>query len=103
MYNLCDVQQFHFQMEFKLALLILLGRLLREAEPELMNGLIQATKDGDQRKFQALSGPETLVIEEDDEVVEETEDEDEDEDEDEVHHLYFCSLSRLGNFASDEW
>jgi len=59
----------------------LIGRLLREAEPELMNGLIQATKDGDQRKFQALFGPETLVIEEDDEVVEETEDEDEDADE----------------------
>lgn len=59
----------------------LIGRLLREAEPELMDGLIQATKDGDQRKFQALSGPETLVIEEDDEIVEETEDEDEKEDE----------------------
>ncbi|XP_058217715.1 uncharacterized protein LOC131328813 isoform X2 [Rhododendron vialii] len=56
----------------------LIGRLLREAEPELMDDLIQATKDGDQRKFQALSGPETLV-EEDDEVIEETEDEDEDE------------------------
>ncbi|KAI8549490.1 hypothetical protein RHMOL_Rhmol06G0028500 [Rhododendron molle] len=56
----------------------LIGRLLREAEPELMDGLIQATKDGDQRKFQALSGPETLA-EEDDEVIEDTVDEDEDE------------------------
>lgn len=54
----------------------LIGRLLREAEPELMDGLIQASKDGDQRKFQALSGPETLV-EEDDEVIEDTVDEDE--------------------------
>ncbi|KAH7850535.1 hypothetical protein Vadar_034508 [Vaccinium darrowii] len=72
----------------------LIGRLLREAEPELMNGLIQATKDGDQRKFQALSGPETLVIEEDDEVVEETEDEDEDEDEDGGPHNYIERANR---------
>lgn len=40
------------------------GRLLREVHPELMDGLIQATKDGDQDKFLHLLGSETLVIEE---------------------------------------
>ncbi|KAL7175123.1 hypothetical protein ACSBR2_028847 [Camellia fascicularis] len=57
-----------------------IGRLLRDAEPELMYGLIQATKDGDQNKFQALSGSEMWDIEDDDDEVEETEYEDEEED-----------------------
>ncbi|CAL5349417.1 unnamed protein product [Camellia sinensis] len=56
-----------------------IGRLLRDAEPELMDGLIQATKDGDQNKFQALSGSEMWDIEDDDDEVEETEYEDEEE------------------------
>lgn len=50
-----------------------IGRLLREVDPELMDGLIQATKDGDQDKFLHLLGLETLVIEE--------EEEDDDDDE----------------------
>ncbi|XP_071713384.1 uncharacterized protein [Rutidosis leptorrhynchoides] len=33
-----------------------IGRLLRDVEPELIDGLIRATKDGDQQKFQELSG-----------------------------------------------
>ncbi|KAI8004880.1 UPF0307 protein RSc0944 [Camellia lanceoleosa] len=56
-----------------------IGRLLRDAEPELMDGLIQATKDGDQNKFQALSGSEMWDIEDDDDEVEKTEYEDEEE------------------------
>lgn len=60
-----------------------------------MDGLIQATKDGDQHKFQALSGPETLV-EEDDEVIGETED----EDEIEVHYLFIVCV-QLEKFASE--
>ncbi|GMP81646.1 hypothetical protein CsSME_00036286 [Camellia sinensis var. sinensis] len=56
-----------------------IGRLLRDAEPELMDGLIQATKDGDQNKFQALSGSEMWDIEDDDDEVEETEYEAEEE------------------------
>ncbi|KAL0438409.1 UNVERIFIED_CONTAM: hypothetical protein Slati_2323900 [Sesamum latifolium] len=44
-----------------------IGRLLREVEPELMDGLIQATKDGDQCKFQDLSGTETLVVDNEEE------------------------------------
>ncbi|KAJ8538258.1 hypothetical protein K7X08_014798 [Anisodus acutangulus] len=57
-----------------------IGRLLREVEPELMDGLIQATKDGDQTKFQALSGSELSATEDVDEEVEETEFEDDEED-----------------------
>lgn len=56
-----------------------IGRLLREVEPELMDGLIQATKDGDQTKFQALSGSELSATEDIDEEVEETEYEDDEE------------------------
>ncbi|XP_031110470.1 uncharacterized protein LOC116014537 [Ipomoea triloba] len=60
-----------------------IGRLLRDVDPELMDGLIEATKDGDQNKFQALSGSITWSTEdENDDEVDETEDEDEDEDED---------------------
>lgn len=57
----------------------MLGRLLREVKPELMDGLIQATKDGDQTKFQALSGSELSATEDVDEEVEETEYEDDEE------------------------
>lgn len=45
-----------------------------------MDGLIQATKDGDQAKFQALSGSELSATEDVDEEVEETEYEDDEED-----------------------
>ncbi|KAL2499348.1 hypothetical protein Adt_24898 [Abeliophyllum distichum] len=48
-----------------------IGRLLRDVEPELMDGLIQATKDGDQSKFQELYSSETLAVGEDDEQQEE--------------------------------
>ena len=54
------------------------GRLLREVEPELMDGLIQATKDGDNGKFQTLCGPEAQAIEDSDDTAEETEDQCED-------------------------
>ncbi|XP_075517079.1 uncharacterized protein LOC142551627 isoform X6 [Primulina tabacum] len=53
--------------------------LLREVEPELMDGLIQATKDGDQSRFQDFLGTENLDIngeEEEDEEVEEGGEED---------------------------
>ncbi|KAK4390802.1 hypothetical protein Sango_2143500 [Sesamum angolense] len=57
-----------------------IGRLLREVEPELMDGLIQATKDGDQSKFQDLSGTETLVVDNEEEGEEEIADEEKEED-----------------------
>ncbi|KAL0325882.1 UNVERIFIED_CONTAM: hypothetical protein Sradi_5157500 [Sesamum radiatum] len=58
----------------------MVGRLLREVEPELMDGLIQATKDGDQSKFQDLSGTETLVVDNEEEGEEEIADEEKEED-----------------------
>lgn len=57
----------------------MVGRLLREVEPELMDGLIQATKDGDQSKFQALSGTEILVVDDEEEGGEEISEDDEEE------------------------
>lgn len=53
-----------------------IGRLLREVQPDLMDGLIQATKDGDQSKFQAIYGSETGFIDDDAEETEETESDD---------------------------
>ncbi|GMJ07019.1 hypothetical protein like AT4G24175 [Hibiscus trionum] len=41
-----------------------IGKLLREAEPELMEALIQATKVGDQKTLQALAGSMTQIVEE---------------------------------------
>lgn len=49
-----------------------IGRLLRDVDPELMDSLIQATKDGDEIKFRNLSSSETLAIEDDNSDVEET-------------------------------
>ncbi|XP_057794854.1 uncharacterized protein LOC131011100 isoform X2 [Salvia miltiorrhiza] len=56
-----------------------IGRLLRGVEPELMDGLIQAIKDGDQSKFQDLSGTE-LPIDNDEEAEREVSEEEEEED-----------------------
>ncbi|CAK9178408.1 unnamed protein product [Ilex paraguariensis] len=56
-----------------------IGRLLREVEPELMDGLIQATKDGDMNKFQGLAGSASWVSD-DEEEEEETIHEDEEEE-----------------------
>lgn len=52
-----------------------LGKLLREVQPELMDSLIQATKDGDHSKLQALSGSKINFEDSD----EETDSEDEEE------------------------
>lgn len=61
----------------------LLGKLLREAEPELMDTLIKATKDGDESTLQALSVSGASTDENDD--VSEVESEEEEE--------VWCSLS----------
>lgn len=71
----------------------MLGRLLRGVQPELMDALIQASKDGDQSRLQALSGLDTRVVEEDGE--EDEADEEDYEEEDEVHYshfIYYCLL-----------
>ncbi|GAB2269652.1 hypothetical protein Dimus_004577 [Dionaea muscipula] len=56
-----------------------IGKLLREANPDLLGALIQATKDGDQKIFQALSGSKEMV-DEDEEVFYPSESEGEEED-----------------------
>lgn len=57
-----------------------IGKLLREAEPELMERLIQATRDGDHSPFHNLAGAETLDDSDEEEEEEEILDECEDED-----------------------
>eukprot|EP00262_Sarcandra_glabra_P016611 TRINITY_DN5471_c0_g1_i1.p1 TRINITY_DN5471_c0_g1~~TRINITY_DN5471_c0_g1_i1.p1 ORF type:complete len:243 (-),score=45.81 TRINITY_DN5471_c0_g1_i1:104-832(-) len=54
-----------------------IGRLLRKVEPELMDALIQASKDGDDSRLQELSGQGTWTIEDDEEEGEETDSEEE--------------------------
>ncbi|KAE8680387.1 Pathoproteinsis-related thaumatin superfamily protein [Hibiscus syriacus] len=44
-----------------------IGKLLREADPELMEALIQATKVGDQKTLVALAGSKTQIVEEEEE------------------------------------
>ncbi|KAM1021332.1 hypothetical protein ACFX2J_042243 [Malus domestica] len=58
-----------------------IGKLLRDVEADLMDALIQATKDSDESKLQALSGPETLEVDDvaDKEEAEETDCEEEEE------------------------
>lgn len=49
------------------------GSLLRNAEPELMDALIQAHKDGDTSRLLSLTGTDSLSIEgEEEEEVEES-------------------------------
>ncbi|GJU68181.1 hypothetical protein Tco_1254440 [Tanacetum coccineum] len=54
-----------------------IGRLLRDVEPELIDGLMKATKDGDMQKFQEFLGSDKSDLAEVSEVEEESEDEDE--------------------------
>lgn len=65
------------------------GKLLRETEPELMDTLIQATKVGDQKTLQALAGPKTAVVEE------KEEEEDDDDEEDDDRSFINCCKIRL--------
>jgi hypothetical protein len=53
-----------------------LGSLLRNAEPEVMDALIQAYKDGDSSRLLSLTGTDSLSIErEEEEEVEESSEE----------------------------
>lgn len=65
----------------------MLGRLLRGVQPELMDALIQASKDGNWSGLQALSGVDTLVVE--DFGKEDEADEEDYEEEDEVRYRCF--------------
>ncbi|KAK1431339.1 hypothetical protein QVD17_07796 [Tagetes erecta] len=57
-----------------------IGRLLRDVEPEIMDGLIRATKDGDQQMFQQLSSSVNPDLGDTSEEEEENDYEDEDEE-----------------------
>ncbi|KAK1304718.1 Thaumatin-like protein 1 [Acorus calamus] len=54
-----------------------IGRLLRNVQPDLLDALIQASKDGDYDKLQALSSQQAVSIEDDEEDEGKTEFEDE--------------------------
>lgn len=66
------------------------GRLLRDADaqPDLLGALIQATKDGDQSRFQALAGLEKQVDQSPKELFNESESESESESEQEIEVIY---------------
>lgn len=58
---------------------VLVGKLLREVEPELMDALIHCTKDGDWSRLQGFSGLEEKIAGEENEECEEREYESEEE------------------------
>ncbi|XP_062006908.1 uncharacterized protein LOC133724211 isoform X2 [Rosa rugosa] len=63
-----------------------IAKLLRDADPELMDALIRATKDCDQKKLQDLCGSEALSIDNEEEE-EEEEAEESDSEEEEGSHI----------------
>ncbi|KAG1354105.1 Thaumatin-like protein 1 [Cocos nucifera] len=69
-----------------------IGRLLRKAQPDLMDALIQASKDGDNSRLLALSGQETWSIEDDEEEEETTYEEEESENHIEIAARWFDGL-----------
>lgn len=61
-----------------------IGKLLRDAQPDLLGALIQATKEGDHSRLQALAGSMESVDEEPEEEFHESESESESEQELEI-------------------
>jgi len=72
----------------------MLGRLLREAQPELMEALIQASRDGDNSRLHALAGGESISVEDDKEEEDTTYGEEEEED----VSYNFHSLCKFAHF-----
>lgn len=68
------------------------GRLLRNAQPELMDTLIQASKDGGDSKLDTLLSESTLLVEE--EEVEDLPDEEK--------VAYFVDITMFLNLANSE-
>ncbi|KAK9093376.1 hypothetical protein Syun_028287 [Stephania yunnanensis] len=64
-----------------------IGRLLREVEPDLMDALIQAMKDGDHSKFQTISNTDWIMEDDDEEL-------DDAKSEAEVHYVFMLHLSK---------
>lgn len=67
----------------------MLGKLLRDVEPELMESLIQATKVGDHATLQALAAANMQNIEDENQLSEESENEEEEEEEEEVIFIIY--------------
>ncbi|XP_048130320.1 UPF0307 protein KPN78578_45570 [Rhodamnia argentea] len=78
-----------------------IGKLLREVEPELMDALIEATKDGDHSRLQALSGSEAWVGEDDDDEGDEELEEDHEEVEESSEHASIASRWFDGLISKD--
>ncbi|KAH9622475.1 hypothetical protein KSS87_017610 [Heliosperma pusillum] len=68
-----------------------IGKLLRDAQPDLLGALIQATKDGDQSRFQSLADSVKLVDNGAEEELYESESESELEPEDSGEHLLLAN------------
>ncbi|KAF8023569.1 hypothetical protein BT93_F0932 [Corymbia citriodora subsp. variegata] len=77
-----------------------IGKLLRDVEPELMDALIESTKDGDHSRLQALSVSEAWVGEDDDEG-EDLEEECEEEEEESSEHASIASRWFDGLISKD--
>lgn len=79
-----------------------IGKLLREVEPELMDALIEATKDGDHSRLQALSVSNAWVgKDDDDEGDEDFEEEHEEEEEESSEHASIASRWFDGLISKD--
>ncbi|KAK9092609.1 hypothetical protein Syun_027520 [Stephania yunnanensis] len=64
-----------------------IGRLLREVEPDLMDALIRAMKDGDHNKLQTISNTDWIMEDDDEEL-------DDAESEAEVNYVFMLHLSK---------
>ncbi|KAL3733327.1 hypothetical protein ACJRO7_022800 [Eucalyptus globulus] len=78
-----------------------IGKLLRDVEPELMDALIEATKEGDHSRLQALSVSAALVGGDDDEGEEDFEEEHEEEEEESSEHASIASRWFDGLISKD--
>lgn len=78
-----------------------IGKLLRDVEPELMDALIVATKEGDHSRLQALSVSAAWVGGDDDEGEEDFEEEHEEEEEESSEHASIASRWFDGLISKD--
>lgn len=82
-----------------------IGKLLRKVQPELMDALIQASKDGDQSRLQALCGSVSWANGDEEEEEEETEHEEEEEGSDkftEIASRWYDGLVNKDNDITKE-
>ncbi|KAL6660333.1 hypothetical protein ACP70R_001879 [Stipagrostis hirtigluma subsp. patula] len=78
-----------------------IGRLLRNAQPEIMDTLIQASKDGDDSKLHALMSEDALLVEEE-EVEDLPYEEEDDKEYMEIADRWFEGLLRKDTSVTNE-